>query len=139
MLIKITRKWYSSKSTIGLVSVDGVKCGFSLEDVARPDGVKVYGETAIPAGEYQVTIDYSEKFKQLMPHILDVPNFTGIRIHKGLNASHSSGCVLVGLSKGQDSISDCQATYDYIYGSIEEALRKKEKVTIWIVNGPNEL
>jgi hypothetical protein len=139
MLIKITRKYFTSKSTIGLVSVDGVKCGFSLEDVARPDGVKVYGETAIPAGEYQVTIDYSNKFKKLMPHILDVPNFTGIRIHKGSTPESTSGCVLVGLRKGPDMIYDCAATYDYIYGSIEKALANKEKVTIWIINAPNEL
>ena len=139
MLLRITRKWFTNKSTIGLVSVDGVKCGFSLEDVARPDGVKVYGETAIPAGEYAVTIDYSERFKKLMPHILDVPGFEGVRIHCGNKPEQTEGCILVGLNKGQDTIYNCQATYDYIYGSIEKALANKEKVTIWIVNAPNEL
>jgi len=137
MQIKISRIWFTDVSTIGLVSVDGVKCGFSLEDVARADGVKVPGKTAIPAGEYDVTIDYSNRFKKLMPHILDVPNFTGIRIHKLNRSDQTEGCLGVGLNKGEDLIYNCDATYDYIYGSIEEALRKKEKVKIWISNTPN--
>lgn len=137
MLIKVTRKWFSPKSTIGLISVDGIKCGFSLEDVARADGVKIPKETAIPAGEYQVTLDYSEHFKEIMPHILDVPRFSGVRIHKGNRADQTEGCILVGLGKGEDLVYNCSPVYDYIYGSIEEALRKKEKVTIWIVNAPD--
>ncbi len=139
MLIKITRKFFTNKSTIGIVSVDGVKCGFSLEDVARPDGVKVYGETAIPTGEYDLTIDYSTKFKRLMPHILNVPNFEGVRIHAGNRPDQTEGCVLVGLKMCSDMIYDCATTYNYIYGSIDQALKKKEKCKIWIINSPNEV
>ena len=136
MLIKILRHWFTEKSTMGVISVDGVKCGFTLEDVARPTGVKVPNATAIPPGEYDVTIDYSDKFKKLMPHILYVPNFEGIRIHPGNTSEDTSGCVLVGLEKGEDRISNCKPTYDFIYHSIEQALAKKDKVTILIINAP---
>jgi len=64
-----------------------------------------------------------------------------IRVRDGfykvdLIKDNTDGCILVGLNKGEDLIYNCSATYDYIYGSIEEALRKKEKVKIWILNSP---
>lgn len=136
MLIKIVRMWFSKESTQGVISIDGTKCGFTLEDTCRPFGVKVDGATAIPEGEYEVTIDYSEKFKKLMPHILDVPLFEGVRIHCGNTESDTSGCVLVGLEKGEDMISNCKPTYDFVYHSIEQALARKERVTIQIINAP---
>lgn len=44
---------------------------------------KVYGKTAIPTGQYNVSWNYSSKFKKMMPLIEDVPGFSGIRIHAG--------------------------------------------------------
>jgi hypothetical protein len=50
---------------------------------------KVFGETAIPYGKYAMELSMSPKFKRLLPMILDVKHFTGIRIHKGRTAKHS--------------------------------------------------
>jgi len=137
MQIQILRKFYTAKSTIGIVSIDGIKCGFSLEDVVRPYRIKVPGETAIPAGTYAVVLDYSPKFKRIMPHVLAVPYFEGIRIHKGNGPEDTEGCILVGLKMGPDTVYDCQATYDYIYGSVGEATKRKEKVLLTIEDTPN--
>jgi hypothetical protein len=134
MRIQVIRKWYSQISTIGVISVDGVKCGFTLEDVARAEGVKIPNHTAIPAGEYEVVNDYSERFKKIMPHILDVKNFEGVRIHKGNRTSDTTGCLICGLQKGQDLVYNCDPTYDYIFHSIDQAMKRKEKVTITIIN-----
>lgn len=134
MQIKVLRKWYTPNSTIGVVSVNGVKAGFSLEDTKREDGVKVDGKTAIPAGEYDVIIDYSTRFKKLMPHIINVPGFVGVRIHKGNTEFDTEGCILVGMNKGVDEIYNCQGIFDYIFTSIQYALDHKEPCTIWIIN-----
>jgi len=134
MLLKIRRKWFTDKSTIGTIEVDGIKAGFTLEDVARPDGVKIPGKTAIPAGTYQVILDYSQRFMKQMPHILNVPNFSGIRIHKGNSADDVEGCIAVGLNKTENLVYDCTNVFEYIYSKIEGAIEKGDSVTLMIFN-----
>ena len=134
MQIKIIRKWFTEKSTTGVLSINGIKCGFTLEDVARAEGVKIPGVTAAPAGTYKVVNDYSEHFKKIMPHILNVPRFEGVRFHGGNKPEDTEGCILVGLKKGEDSISMCQAVFDYLKGSIDEAMKNKEVVELTIIN-----
>lgn len=63
--------------------------------------LKVYGETCIPYGTYDVVLSYSPKFKKIMPEVLKVKGFTGIRIHNGVDKNSTSGCVIVG-KKWQD-------------------------------------
>ena len=57
---------------------------------------KVYGETCIPYGKYKVILSYSPKFKRELPEILEVPDFQGIRIHRGNKISDTLGCILCG-------------------------------------------
>ena len=78
---------------------------FTLEDEKRE--VKVYGETRIPEGTYQIKYrkegGYNNKYTKRFPnihrgmlHITDVPNFEYILIHCGNDTSHTHGCLLVG-------------------------------------------
>ena len=60
---------------------------------------KVYGLTAIPNGRYLVKLTYSPNFKRVLPEIINVNSFSGIRIHSGNFASDSLGCVIVGENK----------------------------------------
>ncbi len=137
MQIQILRKWYSNLSTIGIISVNSIKCGFTLEDVARPFGVKVRGQTAIPGGDYEVVNTYSPKFQKITPEILNVADFVGVRFHGGNRPEDTEGCILVGLHKASDMIYDCQSVFDYLVHSIKEAQEKKEKVTLSIINTAN--
>lgn len=57
---------------------------------------KIPGKTAIPSGRYSIIVDMSTRFKRLMPHILNVPDFDGIRVHNGGTTEHTDGCPLVG-------------------------------------------
>lgn len=108
-MIKLVRKAQRDKYTIGHLIIDGVKFCDTLEDKVRDlidknsDGDfddqgegKVYGETAIPAGTYNVVVTKSAAFKRELPLLLNVPGFSGIRIHSGNTAEHSKGCILVG-------------------------------------------
>lgn len=82
--------------TIGRMTVDSGWSCWTCEDAVRPDGIKVYGETAIPAGRYNVDITWSPRFQRDLPLLLNVQGFVGIRIHPGNTARDTEGCILVG-------------------------------------------
>lgn len=66
----------------------------TLEDIYRPNGVKIHGETCIPEGIYEVKLTLSNRFQKVLPELLNVPNFTGIRIHGGNTTADTEGCIL---------------------------------------------
>jgi len=134
MLLNVHRTDFTQFSTIGDFSINGEKFCYSLEDKYRADGIKVYGKTAIPCGTYKVTIDYSNRFKRLMPHILDVPGFEGIRIHKGNTAENTEGCILLGRIKDEDWIGDSKAVFDAFFIQLKSAIDMYETVSIVIEN-----
>ena len=57
----------------------------------------------IPAGTYPLTRTYSRKFDKLLPLVEDVPDRTGIRIHRGTIPEHSQGCILTDM-RGMSTI-----------------------------------
>lgn len=103
--MKITHKrTYEALRTVGSLSIDSKPYGATIEDIARPYGVKIQDETCIPEGNYKVAITQSARFGR--PMILLYTNaldkscdmggikFTGIRVHAGVKTSQSAGCVL---------------------------------------------
>ncbi len=121
---KLKRTTYTDNSTIGELTLDGQRICFTLEDKVRPKGAaKVHGKTAIPAGRYQVIIDFSNAFNAIMPHVLNVPGFAGIRIHVGNRESDSLGCVLVGRKKGVDSIYESKQAYGAFLSLLQKHLK----------------
>lgn len=91
----LQRVIYQPTRTLGNLYCNGKFFCYTLEDKVRPDGVKVYGETAIPAGVYRIAITFSNRFKRPMIQIINVPMFEGIRIHPGVSEKNTHGCVLV--------------------------------------------
>lgn len=130
MKLTLTRKWFTDKCTIGTLDVDDRPECYVLEDVERDE--KVPGETAIPLGVYVVVIDYSERFKRRLPHLLDVPGFTGIRIHPGNRAADTRGCLLPGMERYDDSVGHSQIAFDHLFGQLLMAESLQELITIEI-------
>ena len=134
MNFEARRRWFTEHSTIGELYADGVFVCFTLEDVARPNGVKIPGVTAIPAGKYRVVYDYSPKFGHKVLHICDVPGFDGIRIHAGNTDEDTEGCVLVGFIRETDKIQQSRDAVSVVEGKALAAFGRGEDVWISVTN-----
>ena len=92
MNLSLIRDTFTETSTTGKLFIENEFECYVLEDQDRKleaGGSKIYGRTAIPRGRYKIELDWSPKYGRDMPHILDVPQFEGIRIHTG-NRSEDS-------------------------------------------------
>ena len=106
MQVVLWRKYRKAEYTIGRVYIDGQFFCNSLEDTDRGlmqymsageiANIKIKGATAIPAGEYKITRTYSPRFKRLVPQVMNVKGFSGIRVHAGSSAKDTEGCLLLG-------------------------------------------
>jgi len=116
--------------TIGSLSIDGDFECWTLEDTVRAAGVKVMGATAIPPGTYRVDITWSNRFKQPMPLLLNVPMFEGIRIHSGNTAENTEGCILVGQDRLAKSLGRSRAAYRLLFAKLRESKARARSMTI---------
>lgn len=145
MKITLRRFKQTSISTFGMIFIDGVFQCFTLEDIHRD--VKVMDKTRIPNGFFSLSIAnwgtlntrYKTKFGDKhkgMIMIDNVPNFTGILFHMGINANNSSGCVLVGSTPDiqNDQILQSEIAYLNFYSKVMPKLIAKEKVEIAITD-----
>ena len=131
MKVVVERRWPKSEYTIGRVYINDTFYCNSMEDcdrglqqwmsVAEIENAKIYGETAIPKGKYIVTMDYSPKYKRVMPHVMNVKGFTGILIHSGNTAKDSLGCILLGKNDKPGWISNSRATCQKFEALLKEA------------------
>ncbi len=110
MKVEVKRVFKGANYTIGKLYIDGVYFCDTLEDTVRPAGVKIAGKTAIPAGTYRVKKTMSPRFKKVLPEILNVPNYTGVRIHAGNTAADTEGCVLLGFNHTKGAVLDSANT-----------------------------
>lgn len=134
MELKLNRIFLGSSATIGELLVNDKYLCDTLEDRVRPEGEKVYGKTAIPEGMYEVKLTHSPRFKKILPEILNVPNFSGIRIHTGNSSKDTEGCILVGTWDGEkeDWVGNSRIAFDELMPLLEEATNNKEKITITV-------
>lgn len=133
MIIEVIRMYFKDTYTIGKLYIDGVYLCDTLEDKVRPLGEKVYGQTAIPEGTYELRWAYSPKFKRNLPRVIDVPGFKGVLIHPGNVIADTEGCILPGENKAKGLILDSRK-YSEIINEVCERESRKGKMFIKIIN-----
>ena len=154
MKLTVERRWKKATYTIGRLYIDGLLFCNTLEDkdrgIRETDGInailhtKVYGETAIPTGCYEVLMDVvSRKYAEVawyknlcggkMPRLQGVPGFDGILIHPGNNARDAYGCILVGKNTVVGGLTQSRDTFKSLYSRMAAAHGRGEKITIEIV------
>lgn len=119
MKIEVKRLHRTDNSTIGELTIDGKFECYTLEDIER--NVKIKGETAIPKGTYKVIINQSNRFKRMLPLLIGVPNFDGVRIHAGNSNHDTEGCILVGQNRSVDYITKSRKAFDSLFKKMQGA------------------
>lgn len=140
--------------TIGKLYVDGSYFCDTIEDkdrglnnhmpLAEIKRKKVYAQTAIPTGKYEVLMDicspkYSQKPKWkeynggFMPRLKDVPGYSGVLIHPGNTENDTMGCLLVGENKVVGKVINSEATFKRLYPIMLDAHNRGEKITVEVI------
>ena len=153
MKLTVDRRWKKATYTIGILYVDGVRFCETLEDKDRglkqTDSYssirsrKVYGETAIPTGTYEIRMDVvSPKYGAVswyqnlcggkMPRLTGVPCFEGILIHPGNTALDSYCCLLVGRNTKVGQVTSSKDTFAALYKKMKAAADRGESIMIEI-------
>lgn len=136
MIIEIRRDTFTQTETLGTMHIDGRLFGQTLEDRDRhleSGGVKIKGETAIPRGRYLVSLNFSTRFRKMMPWVHDVPDFAGVRIHGGNTAADTEGCPLLGQYRDRDHyrVYECGPINSRLIAELEACQQRGEGV--WLI------
>lgn len=88
---------------------------------------KVYGATAIPAGEYELKMKMSPTFKRPMPYLQNVKGFTSVMIHPLTDASQTRGCIGVGECRVKGRLINSRVWSDILNKRLTEAEERGER------------
>lgn len=156
MNLNLKRKNFADTYTLGNLFVNGEYFCDTLEDKDRGlmdsmsleeiKSKKVYGQTAIPKGTYEITLDvvspkfskypfYMEVCKGKLPRLQNVKGFEGILIHvadgyKG--AELIQGCIGIGKNSIKGGLLEGKETFKKLYSLLQDSKNKGEKLTIKI-------
>jgi hypothetical protein len=135
MILSIRRDQFAPDFTLGMFLIDGVYFGEICEDTDRKleaGGEKQYGRTAIPRGRYKIVLSRSQRFGKIMPEVLSVPGFSGVRIHGGNHAADTLGCPLLGAIRTANGVRDCAAINQELINKIASCENRGEAVFLEI-------
>ena len=130
MNLLLVRDVKNKERTLGCLYYQSKHLCYTVEDAIREK--KIFGKTCIPAGEYKVIINHSKRFDKELPLLLNVPNFTGVRIHSGNTEHDTEGCILPGLIRTNTGVLSSRAAMDKLMPLIRSALDAGEEVILEI-------
>ena len=119
MHITVQRQALKDDRTLGELLVDGHHFAWTLEDAVRDR--KIPNDTAISTGVFEVVVNWSRRFGKPLPMLLNVPNFTGVRIHGGNGPEHTEGCILIGEEHDEERVWKCSQVVSFITFQIRNA------------------
>ena len=143
MEIQVNRIARKDGYTIGRMSLNRVYFCDTLEDTDRGlnaamsvDKIlakKIKAQTAIPTGKYDLILTFSPRFKRVLPLLLSVKGYEGVRVHAGNTTEDTEGCLLVGENKAKGQVLNSRATLERLMSVLLECEKRKEKISITIV------
>lgn len=153
MKLLVKRTWKKDTYTIGILYINGVRFSETMEDMDRGlndkmsveeiKKKKVYGETAIPTGTYEIDMNtvspkfktriWGQRYNGKIPRIKNVKGFDGVLIHPLNTAKDSLGCIGVGRNTVKGMITNSTTFfYKLMDNYLLPAHKKGEKITLVI-------
>ena len=130
------RKWHTDESTAGEMHIDGAFECFILEPPKIFEGKEnVPDKTCIPAGVYELKIQYSVRVGRRVPRYVAVPGRDDILIHPGNFPKDTHGCQLPGYVHELNYVGSSHAAFTELLSKIDTAISDNEKVEIVIIEG----
>ena len=129
MKLLVQRDTFTDNSVTGELSVDGDFQCFTLEPRADQSQGKPY---CIPEGTYVVTLEMSEHFGCITPHLQAVPGFTAVEIHWGDFPKDTLGCTVVGQTRTADAVWSSKVAFE----ALMNILAGQTDITITYAGGP---
>mgnify|MGYP007092151446 CR=1 FL=1 len=131
MELSLTRIATNDRYTIGRLKINGKYFCDILEPADRGLSsdmplnkikcIKVHGKTAIPTGRYRIDMKtvsprfknrtWAKPFGGILPRLLDVPFYTGVRIHVGNDENNTEGCLLTGYNSVKGKVASSAKTF----------------------------
>lgn len=142
MEIKLIRKYYQAKYTIGRLYINNRFFSDCLEPPSQHltercsmdtiQNAKNKGYRAIPTGRYRILITRSRRFGRWLPLLMNVKGFEGIRIHAGNKPEDTRGCILPGFNRSKGYVLDSTRCVLTLVKMMTEAMEKGEKVFVTV-------
>lgn len=131
MEVWLIRDTFGPDHTLGKLYKNQVFHCHSGEDTDRyledhPEA-KIHGKTAIPCGRYELKLTFSKRFGKIMPELLGVPGYTGVRFHGGNGPDDTLGCPLLGRSRSRIGVFDCKEVNQQLIDALKKAEAAGEK------------
>lgn len=142
MELLVVRYHKKQNYTIGKLFINGEYFCDTLEDTDRGlsntmptsqiQATKRKGTTAIPTGRYLMELTLSPRFGRVLPILISVNGFEGIRIHRGNTHEDTEGCILVGENKAVGKVLNSAKTENRLMERLQK-INHKEQIYITIV------
>jgi hypothetical protein len=142
MLIRIERQPPLPDATLGALLIDGEPVLFTREDPVRSDHVFIPGESALPAGLYNLTLAHSRRFCRRLPLIISTQptverrrgsNRLGMFFHPGEDDSPDlGGEILCGMSLEGEAVCRTALAFETLSAMIRAALDRGEAIEVEI-------
>ena len=130
MKIDIVRTYFTREFTKGIIFVNDVFIGYTLEPEMKTPNEQSYVNRCILTGSYQARYEYSNKFKRHLIELKRVPNHDEIKIHNGNYREHTRGCILIGKRSGKGCILDSFSALNKLNIMAYWAAKKYEEIDI---------
>lgn len=148
-VVEVRRVFNNDRYCISHVYADGVYVCDAIEDTDRGFDSsmsdywirkhKVAGKTAIPIGEYTVTLNvvsptFSKKLYYRnfcggkLPRLLYVKGFDGILWHRGITERDSAGCLILGYNTIKGQVTNSQEAFEKLYKILQEADKRGDEI-----------